>query len=97
MFLTERFSRSGIISTVQSYRPQPCKYVLKDNTQYYGRLYSCVYRERGGGGEEKLSSDVPLYIPAKSIGMQGGGTFYSVDKNINVYLLIANPRIYFRL
>jgi len=97
MFLTERFSRSGIISTVQSCRPELCKCVLKDNTQYYGILYSCVYREREGG--EKLSSYVPLYIPAKSIGMQGGGdgTLYSVDKNINVYLLIANPRIYFRL
>ena len=95
MFLTERFSRSGIISTVQSYRPQPCKYVLKDNTQYYGRLYSCVYREIGGVRETFFRC--PSLYTCKKYRNAGGGTFYSVDKNINVYLLIANPRIYFRL
>ena len=33
----------------------------------------CIEREREREGGEKLSSYVPLYIPAKSIGMQGGG------------------------
>lgn len=56
----------------------------------------CIEREREEGGETFFICP-SLYTCKKYRNAGGGGTLYSVDKNINVYLLIANPRIYFRL